>query len=52
MPAVQAQGFIAKWGPGGRAHDLNERAGTQAHFIDLWRVLGVPEPGDAENYCF
>jgi hypothetical protein len=31
---------------------LNERAGAQAHFIDLCRVLGVPEPGDPEAYCF
>ena len=44
--------FIRKWGPGGPAHALGERAGAQAHFIDLCRVLGVPEPGDADNYCF
>jgi hypothetical protein len=52
MPAMNAQDFIRKWGPGGPAHGLNERAGAQAHFIDLCRVLGVPEPGDAQNYCF
>jgi hypothetical protein len=49
---MQAQDFIAKWGPGGPAHDLNERAGAQSHFIDLCRLLGVEEPGDAERYCF
>ncbi len=49
---MQAQEFIRKWSPGSPAHDLNERAGAQAHFIDLCRVLGVPEPGDPERYCF
>lgn len=49
---MQAQAFIRKWGPGGPAFDLNERAGAQAHFIDLCRVLGVPEPGDPDQYCF
>ena len=49
---MQAQDFVRKWGPGGEAHDLGERAGAQSHFIDLCRVLGVPEPGDADNYCF
>lgn len=49
---MQAQEFVRKWGPGGEAHGLGERAGAQAHFIDLCRVLGVPEPGDLDNYCF
>ena len=49
---MQAQAFVRKWGPGGPAFDLNERAGAQAHFIDLCRVLGVPEPDDPERYCF
>jgi type II restriction/modification system DNA methylase subunit YeeA len=49
---MQAGEFIRKWGPGGPAHDLTERAGAQAHFIDLCRLLGVPEPDDAERYCF
>ncbi len=49
---MQAQAFIQKWGPQGPAHELNERAGAQAHFIDLCRVLGVPEPADPERYCF
>jgi hypothetical protein len=49
---MHAQAFIRKWGPGGPAHELNERAGAQAHFIDLCRVLGVPEPDDPERYCF
>jgi hypothetical protein len=50
--AFAAREFIAKWGPGGPAHSLTERAGAQAHFIDLCRLLDVPEPGDADNYCF
>jgi len=44
--------FIRKWGPGGSAHGLTERAGAQVHFIDLCRMLGVPEPGDPARYCF
>lgn len=47
-----AKAFIAKWGPGGPAYALSERAGAQAHFIDLCRLLDVDEPGDPENYCF
>ncbi len=47
-----AHGFIRKWQVGAPAHGLNERAGAQAHFIDLCRLLGVPEPGDPESYCF
>jgi len=47
---VQAQAFIRKWAPGGPAADLNERAGAQTHFIDLCRVLGVPEPADPDTY--
>ena len=38
--------------PDSPAHELNERAGAQAHFIDLCRVLGVPEPADPDSYCF
>ena len=49
---MQAQEFIRKWQTGSAAHALNERAGAQAHFIDLCRVLGVPEPADPERYCF
>ena len=49
---MQAQEFIRKWSPGSPAHELNERAGARAHFIDLCRSLGVPEPGDPETYCF
>ena len=49
---MQAQEFIRKWSAGSPAHEFNERAGAQAHFIDLCRVLGVPEPGDPESYCF
>ena len=47
-----AREFIAKWQTGAPAAALNERAGAQAHFIDLCRLLGVPEPGDPERYCF
>jgi hypothetical protein len=46
------QDFVRKWQAGGTAQALSERAGAQAHFIDLCRVLGVPEPGDPERYCF
>ena len=46
---MQAQDFIRKCGPGGPAFKLNERAGAQAHFIDLCRLLGMAEPGDADN---
>ena len=49
---MQAQEFVDKWKIGAPAHGLNERAGAQAHFIDLCRVLGVPEPGDPHSYCF
>jgi SAM-dependent methyltransferase len=49
---MQAQEFIRKWQAGSAAAELNERAGAQAHFIDLCRVLGVPEPADPERYCF
>jgi hypothetical protein len=47
--ALTARDFIAKWGPGGSAHALGERAGAQAHFIDLCQLLGVATPGDAER---
>ncbi|MBK9235604.1 MAG: hypothetical protein IPO19_05830 [Rhodoferax sp.] len=46
------QQFIAKWGPGGPAYDLNERQGAQPHFIDLCQLLGVPTPGSAGDYIF
>jgi methylase of polypeptide subunit release factors len=49
---MHADDFIRKWSAGSPAHGLGERAGAQAHFIDLCRVLGVPEPGDPESYCF
>lgn len=40
--------FIAKW----RNNPLSERAGAQAHFLDLCDLLGVEKPNDPENYCF
>jgi hypothetical protein len=50
------QDFQAKWGPGGPAYDLNERQGAQSYFVDLCKLLGVPEPsmgGDAAgDYIF
>lgn len=49
---MSAHEFIAKWGPGGPAYALNERAGAQSHFIDLCLLLGLPTPGSAEDYCF
>ncbi len=44
MPAE----FIAKW----KDNKLSERAGAQAHFLDLCELLGVDKPGDPDNYCF
>jgi hypothetical protein len=49
---MQTTEFIHKWSPGSPAHELGERAGAQAHFIDLCRLLGVPEPADPQTYCF
>lgn len=46
------QAFIAKWSAGAAADALSERAGAQAHFIDLCRLLDVPEPADPDTYCF
>ncbi|MBK6388475.1 MAG: class I SAM-dependent DNA methyltransferase [Rhodoferax sp.] len=46
------QTFIAKWGPGGPAFDLNERQGAQPHFMDLCALLGVPTPGSEGDYIF
>lgn len=47
---MSPQDFIAKWGPGGPAFDLNERQGGQPHFIDLCQLLGVPLPGSTGDY--
>ena len=49
---MQAAEFVRKWAAGTAANELNERAGAQSHFIDLCRVLEVPEPGDPDQYCF
>ena len=49
------QEFIAKWGPGGPAFELNERQGAQPHFMDLCALLQVPTPGslgDRSDYLF
>ena len=40
--------FIAKW----QHNPLSERAGSQAFFLDLCAMLGVPTPADPDNYCF
>lgn len=40
--------FIAKW----QGSTLTERAGAQAHFLDLCELLGVEKPADPDNYCF
>ncbi len=40
--------FIAKW----QHSTLSEKAGAQAHFLDLCEMLGVEKPGDPDNYCF
>jgi len=52
MSGMTPHDFVRKWQPGGPAHALSERAGAQPHFIDLCRVLGVPEPSEPERYCF
>ncbi len=44
--------FLAKWQTGGSADGLSERAGAQAHFLDLCDLLGVDKPADPDNYCF
>ncbi len=36
--------FIIKW----KAVDLNERAASQSHFIDLCRMLDEPTPSDID----
>jgi hypothetical protein len=46
------QDFVAKWGPGGPAHALNEEQGAQSHFLDLCELLHVPKPGTADDYRF
>ena len=44
--------FVAKWGKS----ELRERQGSQSHFNDLCRVLGVEEPAKADpigdTFCF
>jgi hypothetical protein len=40
--------FITRW----KNNALSERAGSQAHFLDLCAMLGMPPPNDPENYCF
>ena len=49
---TSAADFIAKWGPGGPAAELNERQGAQPYFIELCALLGVPAPGTAGDYLF
>ena len=40
--------FIHKW----KDNKLSERAGAQAHFLDLCELLGIEKPSDPEHYCF
>ena len=40
--------FITKW----KDNKLSERAGAQAHFLDLCELLGVDKPSDPDNYYF
>lgn len=40
--------FVAKW----QHSTLSEKAGAQAHFLDLCDLLGVGKPDDPDNYCF
>ena len=40
--------FIAKW----KDNKLSERAGAQAHFLDLCELLAVDKPNDPDNNCF
>lgn len=44
--------FIEKWSPGGKSYKLGERAGAQAHFLELCAILEVEAPDDADQYCF
>ena len=34
---MQAQAFVRKWGPGGPAFELSERAGARAHLVEPMR---------------
>ena len=55
LTRMTPQEFIAKWGPGGPAFELNERQGAQPHFMDLCALLQVPTPGslgDRSDYLF
>src|SRR5690606_2201100 len=42
--ALTPQAFIAKW----QNSPIKERAGAQAHFLDLCRMLDEPEPADVD----
>ena len=44
------QQFIARWGYGGDAFDLNEEQGAQSHFLELCELLDVPKPGSADYH--
>jgi len=51
-PSLTPQAFIRKWAPS----TLKERSGSQEHFIDLCRMVGVPTPAEVDKsgrfYCF
>ena len=42
------QQFIQKW----QHNTLTERAGAQAHFLDLCELSGVDKPDNPDTYCF
>lgn len=52
LQPMSAVAFLKKWGPGGKSSKLSEKAGAQAHFIDLCVLLRVDTPHDPDNYCF
>jgi hypothetical protein len=43
-PVVTPEAFVSKW----RAASISERAAAQSHFIDLCRLLQVPNPVEAD----
>ena len=44
MSRITPQEFVAKW----RQVELKERSASQAHFMDLCRLIGHPTPSDAD----
>ena len=46
--SMTPQQFIQKW----QHNTLTERAGAQAHFLDLCELSGVDKPDNPDTYCF